>query len=163
MVIAQKEFRDEEYLRPREAFEKAGFMVRVASGTPGDCTGKFGLKAKADMAVGALKARDFDAVAFIGGAGCKGFWDDAACHAAARDALSLGRIVAAICSAPVILAHAGLLDGKRATCFPGDAEELRKCGARYTGEAVTSDGLLITGNGPDAAAAFGDTIVKALA
>ncbi len=64
-----------------------------------------------------------------------------------------GKKVAAICASPaVVLAPLGLLDDKTATCYPGFEKEMTH--ARYTGELVTSDGNITTGEGPAAAFPF---------
>jgi 4-methyl-5(b-hydroxyethyl)-thiazole monophosphate biosynthesis len=55
------------------------------------------------------------------------------------------RYVAAICAAPSILGHKGLLDGRYATCFPGFEKDLK--GAMYTGKQVSVDGKFITSKG----------------
>ena len=79
------------------------------------------------------------------------------------DSVRVGfRLLAAICIAPTTLAHAGLLDGVRATAFPDREDDLRAHGAVWTGAPVTVDGRIITGNGPEAAADFGEAIAEAL-
>lgn len=71
-------------------------------------------------------------------------------HDGVRDALrrqyESGRLVAAICAAPMVLGSIGILKGKRATCSPGFQKYLE--GAEYTGELFTIDGNIITGEGP---------------
>ena len=67
-------------------------------------------------------------------------------------------LIAAICAAPSILGHKGLLDGKKAVCFPGFEEQLG--GAKVTNDAVMTDGNIITGCGAGAAVKFGLEIVK---
>jgi 4-methyl-5(b-hydroxyethyl)-thiazole monophosphate biosynthesis len=66
---------------------------------------------------------------------------------------------AAICAAPSILGHRGMLDGKRYTCFPGHETE----GGIYTGNAVEVDGKLITGKGAGVAREFSLKLVEMLA
>ena len=68
-----------------------------------------------------------------------------------------GGAVAAICAAPLVFGHLGLLEGRRATCYPGVERELK--GATYTAAIVEQDGNIITGKGPAAAFEFGYTIV----
>ena len=65
--------------------------------------------------------------------------------------------VAAICAAPLVLGSIGILEGKRATCYPGF--EKRMTGATYTQEQVTIDGNIITGKGPGASMDFGYAIL----
>lgn len=64
-----------------------------------------------------------------------------------------GRLIAAICAAPSILGHKGLLEGKEATCFPGMEQELS--GARLSGGYVCRDGNIITARGAGVAIDFG--------
>lgn len=69
-----------------------------------------------------------------------------------------GGAIAAICAAPLVFGHLGLLKGRRATCYPGVEPELK--GATYTAAIVEQDGNIITGKGPGAAFEFGYTIVE---
>lgn len=68
--------------------------------------------------------------------------------------------IAAICAAPSVLGHAGVIDGKNVTCYPGFESELS--GANYTAAHVERDGKFITARGPGAALEFSLEIVKAL-
>ena len=68
-----------------------------------------------------------------------------------------GGAIAAICAAPLVFGHLGLLEGRRATCYPGVEPELK--GSSYTAAIVERDGCIITGKGPAAAFEFGYTIV----
>lgn len=72
-----------------------------------------------------------------------------------------GAYVAAICAAPSILGHMGLLKGRRATVSDGFISDI--IGAQYTGELVTMDGKIITGRGPMAAVAFALQLTDLLA
>ena len=71
------------------------------------------------------------------------------------------RYVAAICAAPSVLASAGLLDGKRATCYPGTLDAFPKIQQQHA--AVVEDGKLITSRGPGTAMDFALTLVERLA
>lgn len=71
------------------------------------------------------------------------------------------KLVAAICAAPSILGHLGILEGKNATCFPGFEKELK--GANHTASQTETDGNVITAKGAGCAVEFGHAIVaKAL-
>ena len=71
-----------------------------------------------------------------------------------------GKLIAAICAAPSVLGHKGLLNGKKAVCFPGFEEQLS--GADIQSSAVVTDGNIITGKGPAAAIDFGLEVLKNL-
>ena len=71
-----------------------------------------------------------------------------------------GRLVAAICAAPMVLGHLGLLQGRRATCYPGFQSHLT--GAEYTAELVTVEDNIITGEGPAASLPYAYTLLATL-
>jgi len=72
-----------------------------------------------------------------------------------------GKMIAAICASPaVVLGQMGLLQGYRATCYPGFEQLLS--GAEYTGELCTVDGNIITGEGPAAAFPFAYALLAIL-
>jgi deglycase len=163
MVIAPAVFRDEEYAEPKAVLESRGAAVITVSNRPGICIGKLGMEAVAEIDLAEALRREWDAVLFVGGGGSEIFFDDPAAHALAEKALEAGSVLGAICIAPSTLAHAGLLAGRRATAFPSQHNDLVACGATWTGDAVTVDGRVITANGPEAAAAFGEAVARALA
>ena len=109
----------------------------------------------------ALK-RDFDMVVLPGGQpGTSNLKADARIIKLVQDMAAGGRYVCAICAAPSILAAAGLLDGKRATSFPGSLDAFPKV-ARQD-QAVVEDGKFITSRGPGTAMDFALTLVERLA
>jgi protease I len=163
LVIAEQMFRDEEYQYPKTILEQAGVKVVTVSTTLGEAVGKLGLKVKPDRLLAKLTVTQADALVFIGGGGSSQYFDDPTAHRLAREYAQAGKIVGAICIAPVILARAGLLSGKRATVFPDGQADLEQSGAFYTGNPVEVDGLMITGNGPAAAEEFGRKLVELLA
>ena len=74
-----------------------------------------------------------------------------------------GKKVAAICASPaVVLAPLGILDGKKATCYPGFESVLAENNATYTGDLVTVDGNVTTGEGPAAALPFAYELLSQL-
>jgi protease I len=162
MIIAPVNFRDEEFFEPKAEFEKNGIEVTVACKSLNAAKGKFEGIVKPDMVLADIHCEDFNAVVFVGGSGSSVYFDDPAAHTLAQDAYRKGKIVAAICSAPVILGRAGILQGKKATVFPDDAQDIQAHGAVYTGKSVETDGNIITGNGPKASWEFGQVLVKAV-
>ncbi|MHB1135750.1 MAG: DJ-1/PfpI family protein [Coriobacteriia bacterium] len=155
MVIAPEVFRDEEYAVPKDFLENRGARVTTASLRAGVCHGKLGMTAEATLGVADVEAADYDAVVFIGGGGTQVFFENPAAHALARAAAQRGLVLGAICIAPSILAHAGLLDGVHATAFPSQRDDLTAHGAIWSDGPVEVDGRVVTANGPDAADSFG--------
>ena len=76
------------------------------------------------------------------------------------DAYAKGTLVAAICAAPMVFGRIGILEGKKATCYPGCEGDL--FGATYTANAVEQDGNIITACGPGVSFDFGFAIVERL-
>jgi protease I len=164
LVIANVGYQDHELAGTRNALLDAGFEVTIASTEAGACTGKFGGTEEALLAMREVDPASYDILAFIGGPGARALKDDPDALALAKARFATGKILGAICIAPTILAAAGVLKGKRATVWDdgrGTQERfLVDHGAVYTGESVTVDGSIITGNGPDAAEAFGEKLAS---
>lgn len=71
-----------------------------------------------------------------------------------------GKLVAAICAAPMVFGRIGILEGRKATCYPGCEGDL--FGAEYTAAPIEQDGNIITGCGPGVSFDFGFAIVERL-
>jgi 4-methyl-5(b-hydroxyethyl)-thiazole monophosphate biosynthesis len=103
---------------------------------------------------------EFDMVVLPGGMpGSQNLADDARVIDLVKRMAGAGRFTCAICAAPMVLAKAGVLEGKRATCYPGVLEGL---GLKPTGEAVCRDGHVITSRGPGTAMDFALALIEAL-
>ncbi|KAF0814096.1 putative cysteine protease YraA [Andreprevotia sp. IGB-42] len=118
---------------------------------------------QADATFASMEGQLADAIVLPGGgpgtdalAACLPLYDRLRAH---HDA---GRRVAAICAAPTVLAKAGLLQGKAATCFPGREPVLAEHGAKVTNYQVVTDGLITTSRGPATAGLFGIELVRLL-
>ncbi len=162
MVIAKSRFRDEEYLQPREALEREGAQITVASSSLDISEGMLGLKVTPDVLIGSVSEEDFDGIVFVGGGGAREYFDSPVAHRLAQSFSASGKLTSAICIAPATLANAGVLRGRKATAFPSSEEALRSCGAVLTGEKVVVDGKIVTGVGPEAAREFGRKLVEVL-
>lgn len=160
MIVAPEYFRDEEFLHPKDVFEEAGIKVTVASKEVKVAKGRFGAEAKVDLDISGVKPADYDAVVFVGGPGASVYFDDPVAHKIAKDAYKAGKIIAAICIAPTILANAGVLKTHNATCFESESDNIDDKSKGYTGDDVTVSGKVVTANGPAAAKKFGIEILK---
>jgi len=161
-IIAPADFRDEEYLYPREILEEEGINVSVASKSLDEAYGMLGARVEPDLLLSEVEVDEYDGIVFIGGIGAKLYWNDGEALRICQEAVSEGKILAAICIAPVILAYAGVLEGVKATVWPSEKDRLVKSGAIYTGRKVEVDGKIITANGPNAASDFGNKILEIL-
>jgi protease I len=161
MIIAPENFRDEEYFHAREALEKRGVKVEVASTAKIAISGIEHKEVEVDKLVSEVDD-SYDAIAFVGGGGARVYFENEKVLTLAKNYYENGKIVAAICIAPLILGHAGIMHDKKATCWESHQAELEDFGAHFTGELVTVDGKIITGNGPKAAYDFGNAIADAL-
>jgi protease I len=80
-----------------------------------------------------------------------------------REAHQKGKVIAAICHAGWMLVSAGILKGKKATCFFAIKDDLINAGANYVDQEVVRDGNLITSRKPDDLPAFCREMIEALA
>lgn len=162
MIIAQKDFRDEELFDTKAVLEENGVVVDIAAPTMETARGKLGGALRPDIVIGKISADEYDGVVFVGGPGAFGFINDSMIHELAKSFVKAGKIVAAVCIAPAILAQAGLLKNVNAAVHDSGVDYLRKGGAIISEEDVVIHGRIITANGPSAASVFGEKIVKAL-
>ncbi|MBI2251580.1 MAG: DJ-1/PfpI family protein [Armatimonadetes bacterium] len=161
IIIAPEKFRDEEYQKPREILESE-FLVKVASNTKNFCKGRFGLEVKPDLILEEIKAKDYEAVIFVGGEGSRIYFNDFLAHKIALDFYNAHKIVAAICIAPMILAASGILKGKKSAVYASEIENLKSLGVYYSASSIEKVDNIITANGPEAAEEFGYLILKSL-
>ncbi|MBU0716007.1 MAG: DJ-1/PfpI family protein [Verrucomicrobia bacterium] len=162
IVIAAADFRDEEFFAPYNRLRQCGAAVTVASSGKGKAVSVFGKMVAIDRQIAECKAEDYDAIVFIGGPGAAEFFTNATAHALARTAVEQGKVLAAICIAPVTLANAGVLKGKKVTGFPSFQNQLAAQGALVVSQDVIQDGKLLTASGPKAAREFAAALVKML-
>lgn len=148
-------FEDIEALAPVDILRRGGLDVKTVSINGSETvTSAHGIQVKADLLFDAADMADADLLMLPGGMpGAKNLDE----HEGVRRALvrhaEQQKLIGAICAAPMVLGHLGLLRGKRATCYPGFDTELD--GATYTAEPVTTDGNIVTGKGPGASFAYG--------
>ncbi len=167
MIIAFRDFRDEEYFIPKDIFQSENIEVVTASNQEGIAIGSEGGEVKVDTTIDNLNLDEFEAVVLSGGRGCLKALDNEKLYNLVKVALNQNKIVAAICISPVILAKAGVLKGRKATVWSSELDKsaikiLEKEGAVYQSKPVVVDGKIITAAGPFAANEFGKEIVNLL-
>ncbi len=151
-----------EALGTADILRRAGIDVQIVSITNDRIvTGAHGIRIETDDVISQVNFAKAQMLILPGGMpGAINLAESATLTERLRDHVYIGRPVAAICAAPLVLGRLGLLEGKRATCYPGFEAELR--GATCTGALVEKDGNIITGKGPAAVFDFAYTIVEHL-
>lgn len=160
IFLSATNFSEEEYLAVKKVFLKAGKGIFITSDSHTVCSGNKGLKVKSDTDFYNVNEKNFSAVVLIGGKGSKNYWDNETLHKIVRNFNSAGKIVAAICSAPIILARAGLLSKIPATCWSEDKNELIKLGIEYKDRSIIAENSIVTADGPRSAEQFAETILN---
>jgi 4-methyl-5(b-hydroxyethyl)-thiazole monophosphate biosynthesis len=154
-------FEEIETVTPVDLLRRAGVEVVMASLT-GDrlVTGRCQMTVQADALFNdVVAAEDFDLLFLPGGPGVKTLRTDGRAARLASAYHRAGKPVAAICAAPLLLADAGLLAGRRFTAHFSTVNELPQA---LAAEAVVEDGLLITSRGAGTALEFGLALVRRL-
>jgi len=160
MIIAAEGFQDQEFAQPCNLLTGLGAAVKVACSRKDKAVGIFGREIKPDLSLDECRVDDYDAVVFIGGPGAAEYFNNAQAQALARDAVSRGKVLGAICIAPATLANAGVLKGRKATSFPSEQNRLAENGAQLVKQSVVVDGKLVTAVGPQAAKEFAETLAR---
>lgn len=167
MLIAHQGYQDLEYGTPKRIFEESGARVVTASSEASPAQGKLGGTAAVDAVLPDVVVDDYDAVIFVGGPGAVNLVGDEEANRIASGTVDQNKVLAAICIAPLVLAKAGLLEGKRATVWHANLDDdsirqLEAGGAEFVEQVVVRDGKIITADGPGAAEEFARTILEAL-
>ncbi len=162
LIVASQNYRDEELFETKRALDAAGVQADIASTRIGIIRGTLGGIAEANILIGQLRIYNYDAIIFIGGLGAAEYVVHPIALNLARETIRNGKILAAIGTAPTILANAGVLSGVRATSLLTERNMLISAGALHTGLAVEHDRLIITGIGPIASLQFGSTVADAI-
>ncbi len=144
-----------------DVLRRLGAEVTLAGLDRTDISCANGCRLVADRLFAGCVSGDFDAVYLPGGTdGAMALYNSDAAVRFVQEVEQSGKVVAAICAAPIVLARAGLLSGRRFTMYPGFDEYLD--GEVPTGEAVETDDRVVTGRGPGAVFAFAAKFAAAL-
>lgn len=156
-------FEEIEALAPLDILRRAQVEVETVSITDNQVVqGAHGVYVLADRILPALDWDDAEMIILPGG--LPGSTNLDACEELREGIMKLhadGKPLAAICAAPQVYGHLGILKGVKATCYPGVETEME--GATYTAALVEKEGQFITGKGPGAAMEFGYTLAEMFA
>ena len=153
-------FEEIEALTPVDVLRRAGLSVKTVSIMDAQTvTGAHHVPVLADMMFADVNPEDAEMILLPGG--MPGATNLDAHEELAKMILEFAKAkntLAAICAAPLVFGKRGLLEGKKATCYPGFETYLQ--GAEYTAALVEKDDNIITGKGPGAAMEFAFAIVE---
>ncbi len=159
-ILLANGFEEAEALVPADLLRRAGAEVVLASLNGDDVTGSHGITVKADRALAELDPRELELVVVPGGlGGVRAIANDPNALDYIRSAYALERCVAAICAGPTVLAKLGILDGRKAVCYPGMEDQLTGADPQK-GAHVVTDGRVVTGEAAGSAFAFGLKLVE---
>lgn len=155
-------FEEIEGLAPIDILRRGGVEVRTVSiSSRHQVQTSHGVTVVADILFADVDFSDADLIMLPGGMpGSVNLNNHAGVKQVAMQQFQKGKLIAAICAAPMVLGGLGILRGKRATCSPGFEEYLD--GADYTSELCTVDGNVITGKGPAATLPYAYKLLELL-
>lgn len=154
-------FEETEAIAPLDLLRRAGIAVTTVGLNGRTITGSHKIKVEADMEIGQMDLTTLEGIILPGGLG--GVASIRACGAAmdaVRFAWENGKLTAAICAGPTVLADLGITDGKNATCYPGCEGQMGA--ANMVRAAAVTDGNLITGTSAGCAVPFGLALIAYL-
>ena len=162
-ILVENEFEDRELMGPLDALHAAGAQVVIVGPTAAtEFRGKRGQVVTSDIAAGAARIADFDAIVIPGGYAPDKMRLRHAMVDLIRDAMAANKPVAAICHGPQLLISANTLRGRTVTCWPSIAIDVKNAGGLYVDQPVVESGNLITSRKPDDVPQFNEAIIRAL-
>lgn len=154
-------FEETEALGTADFLRRGGIETVITSINEEMVAGSHGVKVLADAL---WKDEDvYSADALIlpgGGAGAEALFADGRVVKAVKDFFVAGKLVAAICAAPVVFDKAGILEGKNFTVYPSVKGRIKS--GRYCDKRSVEDGNVITGSGPGAVFVFAEAVTSYL-
>jgi protease I len=163
-ILVDNIYQDQEVWYPYLRFQEAGAEVLVVGAKAGETyTSKHGYPIKCDKSYDDVRARDFDGVVVPGGYAPDLIRRHSAANRFVYDMNQQAKLVASICHGAWVLCSAGMLRGRRATCFFAIKDDVIHAGANYEDAEVVVDGNLVTSRKPEDLPAFCRASIEVLA
>lgn len=161
LVLMAEGFEEIELTSIADILRRGGITVTIAGLKDGIITGARGIKIQPDAPLESIR-ESYDIIILPGGSpGYVNLGNDRRVLELVNKYNNAGKIVAAICGAPSVLAKAGILSGRKATVFRGMEDDLKD--AKYVDRPVVEDGNIMTSQGPGTAMEFGLAILQRVA
>ena len=147
-ILNFRNFDDEEFFYLKENLEKRGFQVYIASQKKGLAIGKEGTETKVDFLLSEIQPEIFDCLIILSSPSLK-FLDNEETYSLIKKFFKRKKIIVALSLAPIILAKAGILKGKKATVWHSSFDKkgikiLKEKGVNFSEEKIVSDDKIIT-------------------
>ena len=162
LIISADNFEDSELLVHYYRLKESGVEVTVASLSRGAITGKHGYEVAVDKTLDEINSDGYALLVLPGGEAPVVVREESKALEIARSFFARSKPVAAICHGPQILVSAGLLRGRRATCYRSVVDELKEAGALYEDREVVVDANLVSSREPADLPAFMRETMKQL-
>ncbi len=162
--LPQQLFNAQEFEPALRRLSRAGVETRLVAADSGIAVSMSQLVVRLDLALRDVNVADYAGLVLIGGSGAALYWDDTVLQTKCREFAESGKVVAAIGIAPVTLARAGVLKGRKATAFRDrtTVDWLRQAGATFSFKGVVADRNVITAQSSKQARAFGQAVADAV-
>jgi len=160
LILSANDFEDTELLVPLYRLREAGHTVEVASLNREAIRGKHGYEVPVDKVFKDVVPAEYGMLVLPGGKAPAAIRNESVVQEIARSFFADNKPVAAICHGPQILVSAGLLRGRRATCYQSVTPELKEAGAQYEDSEVVVDGQLVTSRQPGDLPAFDRELMR---
>lgn len=161
VMIIGPGFEDVEALYPLHRLQEEGVAVDIATSTGGEVKGKHGIALAPTVKISQLKSSAYDVVIVPGGLeGPDRLRQVPAAVAFVKAMFDTKKLVASICHGPWVLISAGIMKGKKATCYIGMKDDLQNAGALYKAADVLVDGNLITSDHPRHLGAWMGAVIR---
>ena len=161
LVLMAPGYEEIELIAPIDILRRLEIPVVTAGVKSRSVEAAHGITTMAEMLMVDVNPEDYCGIILPGGPASWLLRDTPGVLSLVRAMHKEGKLVAAICAAPIALESAGVLEGRRVTCYPGVEGDL-KSAAEVLAEPAVTDGMLVTGRGPGAALEFGFALGAAL-
>jgi 4-methyl-5(b-hydroxyethyl)-thiazole monophosphate biosynthesis len=161
LLLLAEGFEEIEALTVVDVLRRANVQCDTCSIKEREVSGSHDIVVVADITLDDENLNSYDAIVLPGGMpGAANLKENIRVVDLVKDYYASGRIVAAICAAPIVLAKAGIIDGKLVTSYPSFDKQLEHC--IYKDELVVVDGNIITSRGPATALPFSYKLLEKL-
>ncbi|MBX3009599.1 MAG: DJ-1/PfpI family protein [Melioribacteraceae bacterium] len=161
MFLPSTGFNETEFLLISNEIKKAGYNLFIVSDANSLCIGSNGQKIKNDISLVNANHNNFAGLVIIGGSGIKQYWDNHILHSLSSKFYDAGKLISAICSAPIIFAKVGI-KFEKGVCYPADKSIFESYGIEFIDNSVVVSKNVITGKDSASSKEFADTVINFL-